>query len=339
MIKKILYLSYKFEFGNPNNGIAINCKAWYENFIALRYEVEPIFYDNYSKEELQLTIVEKAKYIKPEMIFFILQKDQVEIKTLKKLISKNFFLVNFFGDDQWRFDKFSRYYANFFNVCITTDKFSIDKYKKIGQNNVVYSQWGSIESTINYIDVKYKYEVSFIGGINPYRKWFVGELEKRNIEVNCFGDGWKNGRITYKQMEEIFVSSKINLNISNSISYDIRFLLSDPRNLASTVKAILGDGGKNISQIKARNFEIPVQGGFQLTDYVPSLEEYFLIGKELICYSNIDEAENLISYYLKHNNKREKIKSAGVVKARKTHIFKIRIKDFMKHINRIYVLR
>lgn len=336
MIKKIIYLSFEYEFGISENGNAINYKAWYENFSKLAYEIEPIFYDSYSKEELQSTVIEKANSIKPDMIFFILQKDQVEKKTLKKLNDMGCFLVNFFGDDQWRFNDFSRHYANYFNVCITTDKFSIDKYKAIGQNNILLSQWGSLDSDVKYKDIKYKYDVSFVGGISPFRKWFVAELEKRNIKVYSFGDGWKNGRITYQEIEQIFMKTKINLNISNSESYDIRFLLSSPRNFASTFKSILKTRSKNSSQIKARNFEISNQGGFQLTDYVPALEEYYYIGKEIVCYSNIDEAEKLIHYYLKNEDERENIKSAGVEKARSKHTYKNRIVEFMEDLEKIY---
>ena len=132
------------------------------------------------------------------------------------------------------------------------------------------------------------------------------------------------------------MSSKINLNISNSISYDARYLLSSVRNLASTVKSVLVGKSKNSSQTKARNFEIPNLGGFQLTDYVPSLEEYYHIGKEIVCYNGIDEAEKLICYYLKHEDEREKIKSAGVEKARSEHTSIKRIEDFMIELEKIY---
>jgi len=76
-------------------------------------------------------------------------------------------------------------------------------------------------------------------------------------------------------------------------------------------------------------------GGFQLTDYVPSLEEYYYIGKEVVCYSNIDEAEKLIHYCLKHKDERESIKSAGVEKARSEHTFKNKIVEFMKETEKI----
>ena len=334
MIKKILYIAFQYEYAKKENGTALNYKAWNENFVKLGYEVETLFYEDYSKENLQIKIIETANEIKPDLIFTILQKEQIEIKTLKTLKQQNFFTVNFFGDDQWRFDNWSSRFAPYFSACITTDKFSIDKYKAIGQKNIIRSQWASLDSDTSYENIDYKYDVSFIGGINPYRKWFVKELSKRGIKVHCFGNGWDNGRVTYEQMEEIFLSTKINLNISNSTNYDIRYLLSNLRAFLSTLKATV-KGGKNSSQTKARNFEIPVQGGFQLTDYVPTIEDYFYIGKELICYNSIDEAENLVNYYLKHDKERENIKIKGVQKAREHHTFKHRVVSYMRELELI----
>lgn len=334
MIKQILYIAFQYEYAKKENGVALNYKAWYENFIKLGYEVETLFYEDYAKEELQKKILEVATVINPDLIFFILQKDQIDIDTLKRLKEKKYFTANFFGDDQWRFNSWSSKYAPYFSVCITTDKFSIDKYKAIGQKNIIRSQWASLDSEVSYVNIDYKYDVSFIGGINPYRKWFVKELTKRGVKVHCFGNGWDNGRITYEEMENIFLTSKINLNISNSTNYDIRYLLSNLRAFLSTIRSVI-KGGKNSSQTKARNFEIPVQGGFQLTDYVPTIEDYFDIGRELICYNNIDEAETLIRYYLKHENERENIKLNGVKKARTNHTFKHRVINYMKELERI----
>jgi len=335
VIKKILYIGFQYDYGKKESGYAMNYKAWYENFIRFGYEVEAIFYEDYSKESLQKEILKRSSSINPDLIFFILQKDQVLIETLRELKRHNFFTANFFGDDQWRFDNFTSKFAVHFSTCITTDKFSVDKYKIIGQENVIRSQWASLNSYKPSDKVKYRYDVSFIGGVSPYRKWFVSALAKKGIKVDCFGSGWNKGRVTYEQMEEIFQSSKINLNISNSINYDVRYLMSSLKILLTTLRS-MGKNGKNRSQIKARNFEIPVQGGFQLTDYVPTIEEYFYIGKEVVCYRDIDEAELLINYYLKHQEEREIIKLSGVEKARKEHTFKNRIIEIMLEIERIY---
>ncbi|MCG6202760.1 CgeB family protein [Psychromonas antarctica] len=334
MITKILYIAFQYEYGKKENGSALNYKAWYENFSKLGYEVDALFYEDYTFEELQKTIITRASDISPDLIFFILQKDQVEINTLKKLKEKGFFTANFFGDDQWRFEGFTSNYSPYFSACITTDKYSIEKYYSIGQQNVIRSQWASLESQVEHVFIDYKYEVSFIGGYNRYRKWFVDALASRGIFVHCFGGGWDNGRLSYEQVEEVFSNSKINLNISNSESYDARYLLSSLRASLSCLKSVFKKA-KCSSQTKARNFEIPVQGGFQLTDYVPSLDEYFDIGKEIACYNSIDEAEKLIKYYLKNDTERERIKSLGIRKARKVHTFKCRIVDFMKNLEEI----
>lgn len=330
MIKKILYIGSHYEYGKKENGEGINKKAFYDNFVDLGYEVFPLWYDE-EYDDLQQEIKKRAYEIKPDLVFFILQKDQIQKETLKILKDKGFFLVNWFGDDQWRFDDFSKNYANYFDACMTTDKFSLGKYKAIGQNNIIRSQWASLESDVEYKNVKYKFDVSFVGSVSPFRKWFVKELAKRGIKVDCFGSGWDNGKVSYEEMENIFATSKINLNISNSTQYDIRYLLANPRNILNTLRST-----KNKSQTKARIFEIPGQGGFELTEYVPSLEDYLNIGKEIACYRDIDEAELLINYYLTHEEERESIKIAGVQKARDEHTFKSRIIEFMKEIENIY---
>jgi spore maturation protein CgeB len=335
MIRKILYIAFKYDHGKKDNGLAINYKAWFESFERLGYQIEGVFFEDYDRQTLQNEILKKANEKRPDIVFFILQKNQVELSTIISLQQMNFFTVAFFGDDQWRFDDWTSLYATYFNVCITTDKFSIEKYREIGQKNIIYSQWASLCPKIKG-NIPYKYDVSFIGGANPYRKWFIAFLEKKGISVHCFGSGWKNGRASYEEMEKIFSSSKINLNISNSVSYDFRFMVSSLKNFASTIKAHIKNNSKNSSQTKARNFEIPVQGGFQITDYVPTLDEYFDIGKEVVCYNTVDDSVKIIKYYLKHEDSRETIKYAGIQKARSRHTFKNRIREFMSEIEQIY---
>ncbi|WP_417336309.1 CgeB family protein [Halobacteriovorax marinus] len=330
MIRKILYIGSAFENSEKSKGESLNKKAFYSNFLEMGYEVHPVWYD-YQYDNLQDEILKEADRSQPDMIFFILQTDQIEHETLKSLKEKGYFMVNFFGDDQWRFDNYSKYYANYFNACITTDKFSIEKYLSLGQKNIIRGQWASLESHCEYKNIEYSYEVSFIGGACAYRSWFVKGLERRGIKVNCFGDRWENGRVSYDEMEKIFSSTKINLNISNSTQYDLRYLLASPRNLINTLRS-----PKNVSQTKARFFEIPTQGGFQLAEYVPSLEDYFAIGNEISCYKDIDEAALLIKYYLSHDKERESIKEAGVKRARLQHTYRHRIESFMSQIEKIY---
>jgi len=329
MIKTILYVGSKFEYENKKNGESLNKKAFFDSFNELGYKMYPVWYDE-DKEELQKKILNYADKIKPDLIFFILQSDQIKKETLVDLKEKGFFLANFFGDDGWRFESFTKHWAKLFNVCITADKFSLKKYISIGQKNVILSQWAALVSNTSYKSINYKYDVSFIGSYNVFRAWFINKLKKNNINVVCFGSGWSNGRISYTKMANIILHSKINLNISNNIQYDIRYLVSNPKNLLNTLKS-----KKNISQLKARIFEVPTYGGFLLNEFVPAIDEYYLIGKEIICYKDIDEAILLIKYYLSNPMEREKIKNFGVLRSRKEHTYLHRIDEFMKHLNKI----
>jgi spore maturation protein CgeB len=178
-------------------------------------------------------------------------------------------------------------------------------------NNIIRAQWAAIDDERDFSVKAYKYDVSFVGGFNQYRSWFVKVLRKKGINVKCYGNGWPDGPISNDQMIELFQTSKISLNISNSACYDIRYLLSHPKNILHTLHTT-----KQSSQIKARNFEINYYGGFQLTDYAPTIEEYYDIGKEIACYISPDEAADQIKYYLENDEEREAIKLQGQKKAK-----------------------
>jgi len=303
---KIVYVDLQYDYGKKERGKnIIGLDGFKKSFEDLGHQVVMFYYDEYLSDvtPLQQKLLNFADQHKPDLIFFSLFQDQFDTKTLDYLKSK-YITINWFGDDQWRFDSFTSRYATHFTYCVTTDKFSIGKYKALGQNNIIYSQWAAINSHKIPEFAGYLYDVTFVGGFHPYRKWFIESLQKRGLHVKAFGNGWENGPLSAEAMNKIFTSSKINLNLSNSNSFDLRYLLSHWKALPLLIKS-----KKSASQIKARNFEIPYFGGFQLTDYVPTIETYFELGKEIACYKDIDEAELLIRYYLENDDEREAIKN------------------------------
>ncbi len=326
---KILYVDLQYDYGIKTRGInVIGHDGFKRSFEQLGHDVVMFYYDDYLNNTvpLQNDLKAFADETQPNLIFFSLYTDQFKIDTLDYLKSK-YRTINWFGDDQWRFDNFTSLYANHFTYCITTDKFSIPKYHALGQNNIIYSQWAAIDSHTIPEFKGYKYDVSFVGGFHPYRKWFVDTLKKRGINIVAFGNGWENGPLSADAMNELFINSKINVNIGNSNSFDIRYLLSYWKAIP-----LLFRSQKNASQIKARNFEIPFFGGFQLTDYAPTIENYFDIGKEIVCYKDIDEAELLIRYYLENEEEREEVKKASHLKAIATHGYIHRLEKVLEHI-------
>ncbi len=242
-------------------------------------------------------------------------------------MKRKYITINWFCDDQWRFDTFTKYQAPHFTYAITTDKFALREYRNIGYKNAILSQWASFgfNKNIDFGTTKYKYDVSFVGGINGYRKWLINKLEKAGVRIECFGTGWKNGRVTFDEIGEIFKTSKINLNISNSVSYDIRYIFTSLRSIKEVLKS-----KKRIEQIKARNFEIPAFGGFQLTNYIPFLEDYLDIGKEVAVYSSFEDLLLQIRYYLENELERRKIMIKGYKRAINEHTYLNRLKNIFE---------
>lgn len=327
---KIVPIFLRYDYGIKSRGDSLEYKGFYKAFKKITNNVYPFWYDSYlgKEEKLQKEVINFVDNIKPDIIFFILYKNEFRFAMLDYLKNK-YITINWFCDDQWRFNIFTKYYAPHFTYSVTTDKYSLSKYKEIGYKNVILSQWASFgyNENIDSYKVKYKYDVSFVGGISGYRKWVVRELLKRGIKVKCFGYGWSNGKVSFNDMAEIFKVSRINLNISNSASYDIRYIFSSLKSLREFVKA-----KKRTEQIKARNFEIPTFGGFQLTNYIVSLEDYFDIGSEVAVYTTIEDLVLQISYYLDNEKERKRILINSHKKAKNEYTYCHCLKKILKRI-------
>lgn len=328
---RILYVGLHYEYGMQDRGInEIGEKGFHQTFIKLGHTVDFFYYDEFlnSVDLLQTKILEKAQSFQPDLIFFQMLGDQFKKETLLRL-KESFKTMNWFGDDQWRFESFTKKYAPWFTYCVTTDPFALAKYRRIGVENVFLSQWAALDYFAEEPsdNSEYKYDVSFVGGSHSVRRWFIKELRKRKIEVQAFGFGWPSGPIPLRQMMDVFKSSKINLNLSNSTNYDLRYLVDNFKN-----PVIVVTSDKSVSQIKARNFEIPSCGGFQMTDYVPFIEKYLTVGQEVVCYRDVDEAASLINYYLDNENERESIRRAGQIRSLKEHSYLSRLQRILNSL-------
>ncbi len=330
---KILLCDIEFDYGVKKNGINYIGRAFENAFKAEGHEVVPLYYDAFLKEKqpspaLQQLLIKTAAEVRPDMIFFPLFTNQYSMVTLDELKEK-YLTVGWFGDDTWRFDNYSVHYAPHFTWCVTIDKFSLAKYRAIGQKNVVLCQWAAIDNENASLNssCEYLYDISFVGQFNRYRKWFIERIEKSGFKVECFGRGWENGSLSPERMVEVFQKSRISLNLSNSISHDIRFLFSHPVDFLRYFFIRKTMGG-----IKARTFEVPYYGGFQLVEYFPGMEDYFDIGSEIACYKDVDEALMLVRYYLENECLRCDMTKKAHKKAKAMHGYRNRVREIIEAV-------
>jgi len=88
--------------------------------------------------------------------------------------------------------------------------------------------------------------------------------------------------------------------------------------------------------INQRVFDVPATGSFLLTDYRSQIEEHFEVGKEVICYQDKDEINNLVSFYLKNDSAREKIVEKAFNRTCRDHTYKNRMTVMINKMKEIY---
>lgn len=85
--------------------------------------------------------------------------------------------------------------------------------------------------------------------------------------------------------------------------------------------------------LNQRAFDIPAAGGFLLTDYRPALEEIFDLKKDIAVYKDSAEARELVDYYLKHPQQREKMSASAREKIITAHTYDHRIETIINKMS------
>lgn len=90
--------------------------------------------------------------------------------------------------------------------------------------------------------------------------------------------------------------------------------------------------GERILQVRLRDFEVPMSGGFYMVEYMEELAEFFDIGREIVCYKDPDDLAEKIKYYLKNDNERERIRRAGYERCLRDHTWHRRFEMAFKEM-------
>lgn len=143
------------------------------------------------------------------------------------------------------------------------------------------------------IDAKKDIDISFVGSITPRRRKILDFLKSKNLKVEEF-------KVRGEGLVKIFNRSKIVLNIH----------------------------AEDYLDTETRIYEALGSGSFVITEEL-SEENPFLDGAHLVEVKNKDELIEKILYYLKNNNKREKISLCGYKEANLKHTYEERVKQII----------
>jgi spore maturation protein CgeB len=350
---KILFAALRYEYGNKNAGDSFEYKNFFESLKRMPgVSAEAFWFDEVmaekGRDEMNRLLLQTVKETRPDLLFCFLFTEEIKKETIQYITQKTGTLtLNWFADDHWRFPIFSRHWAPLFSAVCTTDSQAVLKYRRLGIGKVIKTQWGVNTELFKPAEEKEpNLDITFVGQNYSIREKYIRALEKAGLPVKAFGTGFKAGRIAKERTSQIWASSKINLNFTESSAYGAKFFFKSLVKLF--VKKELGRyrfDGQNFfanlqsawlmrrRQIKSRNFEIPACGGFLLTNDADNLRDYYEDGKEIVIFKNTEDLIEKCGYYLKNETQREQIAHAGYLRTIKDHTYEKRFEEIFRSLN------
>ena len=248
---------------------------------------------------------------KPELIFCVMTGDRLigpyePWELLKaETNSGRTKTFNWFCDDTWRYNAFSRHACHFFNVCSTPEPEYVHRYISEGYSNIIVGAW---HANINlYPRLIYKdknINMSFMGALNNTRKEFF--QRHHEIPISMFSG------ISQEEMLDVHAKSKIGVNLSVNEN--------DP---------------EKKTQMKQRMFEIPAAQTLLFTQYHGAVESFFEPDREIVTFNSDEEFIEKSKFLLANQRVVEKIAMAGHKRFLAEHESKVRLTKILDRIKEL----
>lgn len=326
---RILYVAMADDYGDPARGLSFEETNFRSALEGMGHELVPFDFMRrmaaVERRQMNRELLDVSRATRPDVSFFFLFTDELSPDTIKEVArTTGAPTINWFADDHWRFENYTRHYAPAFTWSVTTDHESVSKYHAIGYRNVIASQWACNRYAYTKTSDEIEHDVTFVGQPHGDRLEVIARLEQAGHHVECWGHGWPAGRLGHDEMVRVFSSSRINLNLANAFPPDPR-LRARLLRLAKREKA-----PPRRSQIKGRTFEVPGSGGFLLTDHVPHLERYFELDHEVGVFESTDDLVERVDWWLDHEAERSAVADAGYRRVLAEHTYDHRFAEIFE---------
>lgn len=312
--RSIFLIDSIYDYSDRSRGLGY---GYFQFYLTLLFGRDSLIYlpqdkikKRFGVEKLSKIIREAVFYYNPDILVYHHYLDWVDYKVWeeisRELPTKTVVLL---GDDLARYEE-ARPIWERFNAVVTMDKNAYEKRQREGFTNVFLSQWGVNHYLYRDLGLRRTRDVAFVGQSYGRRPEFIKRLRDRGIDVHVFGRGWSNsGRISQGDLVKIYNQSKIVFN--NSIS------------------------SKGTIALNARDFEAAACKSLVVTQDIEEVREYFVPGKEVVVYKDIDDAAEKIRYYLEHEKEREVIAQAGYERVLREHTYTKRFDDIFRFVENL----
>lgn len=246
------------EFDNNEHSSAVI--FWYGVLENLGYEVIYYPYENYNPDKFY----DEMKSYKPHYIFHAVYDGlHAEFYRLREFCKV--YVVH--SDDDWRFDNHSKFYIPFVDGCISYQGYK-ENYLNVGAtaDQIISLKWGFNPNTmmIDLVDQK-DIILSHVGSLYGERPMILNQFVQKGLPIKVLE------RSIYAGVLDTLNRSKYSLCLTKASQGDFR-------------------------QKKGRVAEIPYYSVL-VSEYFPTIENYYDLDKEIVIFNTVDEAIDKIKFY------------------------------------------
>ena len=305
---KILFVANRTLSNGKETWVDGTVWNFYEPLKDLGHDME--FYDTTATEikDFRKTV----DTFKPELIFCCLTND-TSLTTYEpweelgeynsKGLVKTF---NWFCDDAWRFDDFSKHACHLFTVCSTPEPLYIEKFKNEAKyENIILGMWHSNKNYYPREEVNKEYDIVFCGQLNDDRRRCINYLIDNGIKVE-----YLHG-LGHKEMLRALAAAKIGISFSKNYN-----------------------GQNPVRQMKGRIFEVPAAQTLLLTEHTPGIEEAYTVDKEIITFNGPEKMFQKSKYLLENPAILKSVTTKGHDRFMSEHESHIRMAKVIEEISK-----
>jgi hypothetical protein len=302
--------------------------------------------------EMLLDRVREAHRQKPIDLFFsYFYSAHVDPAAIKAIRDLGIVTINWYCNASYQFDLVKEI-APAFDHCLVPEKFRLPDYRQIGAHPI-YCQEAANPDVYKPYDVPRDIDVSFVGMRYGNRPFYMGELYAAGIDAHAWGPHWQG-----TEPEEDRPSTR------QKLSDFKRRLLGQPRilplrplplppshcgpplddldyiqmysrsriSLGFTQVAVSPPGQPPIRQVRLRDFEATMSGAFYMVEAFDELAEFFEPDKEIVFFDSYAECIEKARFYLANSSACDRIREAGLRRARDEHTWRQRFQMVFRTI-------
>lgn len=202
-------------------------------------------------------------------------------------------------------DHYQRW-APFFDLNLTNSKIAEDWYRQA--NAPVLYLPPAMKTPVGITSpakTKFNHLLSFVGSPKLDREVVVNRLRDAQLPITVFGKGWPGG-MWVEDPVTVYRDSQLNLG--------------------------LGMATPHLSTTKNRDFECPGVGACYITTFNWELPEWWDIGKEILCYRNVEELIEIVCWYRQRPDECHKIAHAAWRRGNAEHTWELRFRKLFDQI-------